>query len=167
MLTPFRRLVPIQDEHDDGWTPEEDRKVARPNLAKTIYGYTQWCWVLLALASLVLQATRTVDIDANHELVMYYGELGITIAFDVEIVIRVLATLPDWRSFFSHGNNWLDTILAIGSSIIQIPAIHNSPYYPWFTILQLGRFYRVILIIPRMKPLLVGFSSPTKSYLYF
>lgn len=88
---------------------------------------------------------------------MYYGELVITIAFDIEIVIRVLATLPDWRSFFSHGNNWLDLILAIGTSIIQIPMIHNSSTYPWFTILQLMRFYRVILVVPRMKPLLVSF----------
>ncbi|KAF8063493.1 Ion transport protein-domain-containing protein [Lyophyllum atratum] len=149
-------LVPINDEQDDGWTTEDGRKPSRANLAKTIYGYTSWCWVFLALTSLVLQATRSVDIDVTHELVMYYGELGITIAFDVEIVLRILATLPDWRSFFSHGNNWLDTILAIGSSIIQIPAIHNSSVYPWFTIFQLARFYRVILVFPRMKPLLLA-----------
>ena len=43
----------------------------------------------------------------------------------------------------------------IGSTIIQIPAIHNSTVYPWLTIFQLMRFYRVILEIPRMKPLLV------------
>ncbi|KAH0580401.1 hypothetical protein H2248_001903 [Termitomyces sp. 'cryptogamus'] len=149
-------LVPINGTHEDGWVPDEDRQSTRPNLAKTIYGYTHWCWVLLALASLALQASRTVDVDNIHEMIMYFGELGITIAFDVEIVIRVLATLPDWRSFFSHGNNWLDLILAIGTSIIQIPVIHNSSVYPWFTIFQLMRFYRVILVVPRMKPLLLA-----------
>ncbi|GLB42802.1 putative calcium channel [Lyophyllum shimeji] len=149
-------LVPINDEQDDGWTAEDGRKPKRSNIAKTIYGYTRWCWVLLALASLALQASRTVDVVPMHELVMYYGELGITIAFDFEIVLRILATLPDWRSFFSHGNNWLDLILAVGSSIIQIPVIHNSSVYPWFTILQLARFYRVILVVPRMKPLLLA-----------
>ncbi|KAG6811221.1 hypothetical protein H0H92_008482 [Tricholoma furcatifolium] len=149
-------LVSIQDSQDDGWAANDGRKSSRPNFAKTFYEYTRWCWVLLALASLVLQATRTVDVSATHEAIMYYGELGITIAFDVEIVIRIFAALPDWRGFFSHGNNLLDLILAVGSSIIQIPVIHNSSAYPWFTVLQLMRFYRVILVIPRMKPLLLS-----------
>ncbi|KAG6837569.1 hypothetical protein H0H93_006983 [Arthromyces matolae] len=149
-------LAVINETHDDGWAANGDRKTTRPNLAKTIYSYTQWCWVLLALASLVLQASRSVEMTETHETIMYYGELVITFAFDIEILIRVLATLPYWRTFFSHGNNWLDTILAIGTSIIQIPVIFNSSAYPWFTILQLMRFYRVILITPRMKPLLLA-----------
>lgn len=148
--------TPISDDQDDGWTAVDGHRTRRLNLAKTIYGYTKWCWVFLALTSLVLQATRTVDVSATHELIMYYGELGITFAFDVEIVLRILATLPDWRSFFSQGRNWMDLVLAIGSSIIQIPFIHNSAVYPWFTIFQLARFYRVILVVPRMKPLLVS-----------
>ena len=90
-----------------------------------------------------------------HELVMRYGEIAITIALDFEIGLRILATLPHWRKFFQHGNNWLDTILAIGSTVIQIPIIRRSALYPWFTIFQLARFYRVILVVPRMKPLLV------------
>lgn len=125
------------------------------NLIKIFYEHTRWCWVLLALASLVLQATRTDDSDDIHQQLMSFGELGITIAFDFEIILRVIATLPDWRNFLNHGNNWLDTTLAIGSSIIQIPMIHNSGVYPWFTIFQLARFYRVILEVPRMRPLLV------------
>ncbi len=112
--------------------------------------------MLLALVSLALQATRTVDVSEMHELVMYYGELGITFAFDAEIILRVLAALPDWRDFFKHAQNNLDLFLAIGSSIIQIPVIHNSDVYPWLTILQLMRFYRVILEVPRMRPLLVS-----------
>lgn len=103
----------------------------------------------------MLQATRTVDISPTHASILNIGELVLTIAFDVEIVIRILADLPDWRSFFLRGQNLLDLILAIGSTIIQIPAIHNSDVYPWLTIFQLVRFYRVILEIPRMKPLLV------------
>lgn len=79
----------------------------------------------------------------------------LTIVFDIEIFVRVLSYLPDWRAFLGRGQNWLDLTLAIGSSIIQIPVIHNSSIYPWLTIFQLTRFYRVILEIPRMKPLLV------------
>jgi hypothetical protein len=47
-------------------------------------------------------------------------------------------------------------VLAIGSTIVLIPVIHNSPAYPWLTIFQLAQFYHVILEIPRMKPLLLS-----------
>ncbi|KAF9005006.1 Ion transport protein-domain-containing protein [Cyathus striatus] len=147
-------LVPLDGKKD--WDEETDLRPSAPNVAKTIYEYTRWCWVLLALASLALQASREVDITESHSQLLYYGELGITIAFDVEIVIRMLAVLPEWRTFFKYGQNWLDTFLAVGCSVIQIPAIQRSAVYPWLTILQLMRFYRVILEVPRMRPLLLA-----------
>jgi voltage-dependent calcium channel len=142
-------------EHDDGWAAVDGGKVVKTNPIKTFYQHTRWCWVFLALTSLVLQATRTVDVGVIHQLVLDDGELAITLAFDLEIILRILATLPNWRSFFNHGNNLLDLVLVFVTSIIQIPAIHHSQVYPWFTIFQLARFYRVILEVPRMKPLLV------------
>lgn len=147
-----------QDDQDEVWDGNHRATHRNRNWAKIIYDHTRWCWVLLALASLVLQATREVHLSPTHYDVLYYGELSITIAFDVEIIIRILATLPNWRDFWIRGRNILDLCLAIGCSVIQIPAIRNSDVYEWFTILQLARFYRVILEIPRMKPLLV--SSP-------
>lgn len=131
------------------------------NRIKEIYENIRWCWVALALASLVLQATRNVDVGPVHASILDKGELALTFVFDLEIIIRIVAHLPDWRSFFYRGQNVLDLVLAIGSSIIQIPAIHKSQVYPWLTIFQLARFYRVILEIPRMKPLLVSlFQTP-------
>jgi hypothetical protein len=169
-----RRLMPInQDDQDDAWDPSNPtdplhHNRPKTNLAKSIYAHTEWCWVLLALASLTLQATRTVDVTPTHADIMYFGELGITFAFDVEIVIRFLATLPEWRSFWISGRNVLDLSLAVGCSVIQIPVIQrNEGVYEWFTILQLARFYRVILVIPRMKPLLVRFSEATFSKLSY
>ena len=122
---------------------------------KEIYENIRWCWVALALASLVLQATRNVDVGPTHKEILDKGELALTLVFDIEIFVRIAAYLPNYRGFFARGQNWLDLILAIGSSIIQIPVVHSSPAYPWLTIFQLARFYRVILEIPRMKPLLV------------
>ncbi|GAW02071.1 calcium channel subunit cch1 [Lentinula edodes] len=149
-------LPVIEDERDDGWAAIDRNKPVKKNIAKTIYDYTRWCWVLLALASLTLQATRTASVSSTHAEILSFGELGITFAFDLEIVVRMLATLPDWRSFFVRAQNWLDVILAVGSSIIQIPVIKDSTVYSWFTIFQLMRFYRVILEVPRMKPLLLS-----------
>lgn len=117
---------------------------------------TKWFWVILAFTSLTIQATRTVDPGPVHSKLLNTGELVITLAFDVEIIARFASYLPDWRDFFRKGTNWLDLILTVGSTIIQIPPIRTSPTYPWLTIFQLLRFYRVILVVPRMKPLLVS-----------
>lgn len=148
----------IVDEHDDGWNVSEGRRTIRGNWIKSGYLAVRWCFVFLALTSLVIQATRTVRVSDTHQQILDISELAITLAFDIEIVVRILAELPDWRNFFSHGSNWLDLILAIGSTVIQIPAIHRSGVYPWLTIFQLTRFYRVILEVPRMRPLLVRSS---------
>ncbi|KAI8976389.1 Ion transport protein-domain-containing protein [Trametes punicea] len=149
-------LAPVVDETEGGWSVVDGRRVAGRNRIREIYESIRWCWVGFALASVVLQATRTVDMSPMHAEILDKGELALTIMFDIEIVIRVAAYLPDWRKFFYRGQNVLDLVLAIGSSIIQIPAIHNSKAYPWLTIFQLMRFYRVILEIPRMKPLLLA-----------
>lgn len=93
------RLIRVEkDGQDDGWLVIQDRRIPpRSNVFKTIYSYSSWIWVILALTSLVLQATRTVTISSTHALVLYYGELAITFAFDAEMVLRVLASLPEWR----------------------------------------------------------------------
>jgi hypothetical protein len=145
------------EEKDDGWSIVDGRPVSKYNWFKAAYEPLRWFFVLLALTSVVAQATRTVDSSPTHESILFTTELAITVAFDVEIVIRVLAELPNWRAFFNYGNNRLDLVLAVGSSIIQIPVIRRSSLYPWFTIFQLARFYRVILEFPRMRLLLVRF----------
>jgi hypothetical protein len=83
-------------------------------------------------------------------------ELGFTLAFDLEMIIRIAGHYPDWRGFLAAGPNRFDLFLAIASSIIQIPAISSAPVYAWLTVFQLLRWYRVILAFPRMKPLLVS-----------
>ncbi|KAF8321114.1 hypothetical protein DL93DRAFT_1599778 [Clavulina sp. PMI_390] len=119
------------------------------------YNYTKWLWVVLALTSLGFQASRTSSSSQSHINLMKIVELYITLAFAVEIIWRILADLPDWREFFSHRHNLLDLALVIITTTIQIPAISNSGIYAWLTIFQLMRFYRVILFVPRMRPLLL------------
>lgn len=141
------------EEQDEGW-PATGRHSGQ-NALKLFYAYARWGWIFLALASLVVQATTTANMSSLHQEVLYKSELFLAIAFDTEILIRIAAELPAWRVFFRHGNNWIDLVLAIGSSVIQIPAIQQSEVYPWLTIFPVARFYRVILEFPRMKPLLL------------
>ena len=145
----------LSDKDEDDWDPPTASQASGPSLIRRWYDRSKWVWVLFALCSVVLQATRSADSSPDHLQLLTYGELALTILFDIDITWRFSGYLPRWRSFFDHGNNWLDLLLAIGCTIIQIPAIRDSAVYPWLTIFQLARFYRVILEVPRMRPLLV------------
>ena len=76
-----------------------------------------------------------------------------------EIIIRFAAALPDWRAFWRRTNNIADLALAAVTTVIQIPVIRDSAVYPWLTAFQLARFYRVILVVPRMRGLLAKLVS--------
>jgi hypothetical protein len=142
------RLVPIEkDGQDDGWLAIRTIP-SRSNVFKTIYSYSFWIWVILAF-SFFKQHGQLL----SHLPTLSSCTIAITLAFDAEMALRVLASLPEWRRFFEHGNNWIDGVLAIGCTVIQIPGIIDSDVYPWFTIFQLVRFYRVILVVPRMPAL--------------
>ncbi|KIY44406.1 hypothetical protein FISHEDRAFT_51638 [Fistulina hepatica ATCC 64428] len=162
-------------EDESAWVG--NKQDAESNIYRKVYVHTRWLWVLLALFELSLQASGTTTsnetyiggttlqskVTITQQDLMYYGELAITIAFDCEIILRFLACLPDWRGFFRRsrssrrpGQNMLDLFLAIACSIIQIPVLRQSKMYNWFTIFQLARFYRVIIVVPRMRPLLVA-----------
>ncbi|KAI9436705.1 Ion transport protein-domain-containing protein [Lactarius indigo] len=118
--SPLQRIV---DEQDEAWAAgvAGRRRAAHRNLVQDLYEHIRWCWVALALASLVLQATREVDITPTHQQILNIGKLVLTIVFDVEITVRFVAYLPDWRGVFVQGNIHLDLVLAIGSTVIQIP----------------------------------------------
>ncbi|KAF8337378.1 Ion transport protein-domain-containing protein [Cantharellus anzutake] len=150
-----KKTGPTFDEHDEGWTMVDatNASVGKPVLK--FYEYTSLAWTLLALVSLGFQATQTSTSSQSYIKLLRAVELYITLAFDVEIVWRILGHLPDWRVFFRLKRNMLDLFLAFSSSVIQIPGIKNSGVYPWLTIFQLGRFYRVILAVPGIRPLLL------------
>ncbi|KAF8122971.1 Ion transport protein-domain-containing protein [Boletus edulis] len=144
----------VAEEPEEGWSAATGRHVSQ-NRLKVWWSYTSWFWVFSAFASLVVQATATAGMSAIHQEIIDITERIITFVFDIEIVVRIAIELPAWRNFFTHGNNCSDLIIAVGCSVIQIPAIHNSSVYPWLTVFQLARFYRVLLVVPRMKPLML------------
>ncbi|WVQ72778.1 hypothetical protein IAR50_002338 [Cryptococcus sp. DSM 104548] len=128
----------------------EDRKT-KSNKLLAVYRKTEFIWVLLIVAELVVAGKGRQDYDSAFRYVM----IAFTIAFDIEILIRFLAHLPDWSTFFDRNRNSFDLFLCIACSVIQIPAIRQNDIYPWLTVFQRVRWYRVILAFPRMKPLMV------------
>lgn len=111
------------------------------------------------MASLVAQATKTSDSSQDYLDLLQNIELAFTLAFDIEIVIRFIAYWPDRKAFLLDPRNCFDLFLALVTSIIQIPVIANAPVYRWLTIFQLLRWYRFVLVFPRMKPLLASIIS--------
>ncbi|KAG9050174.1 calcium channel protein [Tulasnella sp. UAMH 9824] len=146
---------PVIDEKAEEWTMMNRQRTGSRSAIQEWYLRTQLGWVLLIFADLVVQGTRTATSSPGHLQFLDSFELVATIAFDVEMVWRIAGYLPNWRGFNEKGVNWFDLFLAIVTTIIQIPPIHNWTYYPWLTAAQLARFYRVILAVPTMRPLLL------------
>lgn len=130
-----------------------------------MYDRTRLVWVALALVSLAVQASRRFDMTPSQLSLLTSLELYFTIGFDVEILIRIFASLPNWRTLGSRRQDLADITLAVVTTIIQIPVIQASEAYPWLTIFQIARFYRVILAIPRMRRLLVSSIAGKSEYL--
>ncbi|KAK4687032.1 voltage-dependent calcium channel, partial [Tremellales sp. Uapishka_1] len=138
---------------DPSWAGDGKRR--RPNSILALYEKTELAWVALVLVDLIAQACKTAGSSQSTLDLLKNLELAFTFAFDLEMIIRIAAYFPDWRSFFGRGRNSFDLFLAVFCSIIQIPAIVAASVYPWLTVFQLLRWYRVILAFPRMKPLLI------------
>ncbi|WRT67795.1 uncharacterized protein IL334_004769 [Kwoniella shivajii] len=141
---------------DPQWSAESKQRKLH-NWVLTIYKRTELFWVLLVLTDMITQGTKTSDSSVSMIQLLKNLEIAFTLAFDVEIIIRIAGHFPDWRSFFLGGRNCFDLFLAVGCSIIIIPVISKGGIYPWLTIFQLLRWYRVILAFPRMRPLLNTF----------
>ncbi|KAF8585271.1 hypothetical protein K439DRAFT_1632798 [Ramaria rubella] len=139
----------------DGWAVVENKRSHKSSWMRKVYQATRLVWPGLAVVSLGLQASQTAKTSQNTLHLLDNAELGITVAFDLEMLWRFVAHLPDWRAFSKEPTNWIDLVIAIASSIIQIPIIHASPAYAWLTVFQLARWYRVILEVPRMRPLIL------------
>ncbi|GAA5884714.1 hypothetical protein JCM6882_005364 [Rhodosporidiobolus microsporus] len=147
-------IVPAATKFDDHLKPH--RALSRgASVIRKLYDKTSFVWVLAVLASVAIEAATEYNISPSLARTYKDVELGLTLAFDVEIAIRLFASLPEWRSFFESKPNCVDLALAVITSIMQIPPVVDSRAYAWLTFFQLARFYRVILFIPRMKRLLV------------
>lgn len=166
--SPFASKLTARPSHTHAIDPSNTPAPSRLRLNKsttivrTAYERTRLVWVALALVSLAIQATRRFDMTRSQLSLLVTLELYFTIAFDFEILIRIFASLPNWRTLGTRRQDVTDITLAFVTSLIQIPVIQASRAYPWLTIFQIARFYRVILAIPRMRRLLV--SLPFGSY---
>ncbi|CAK7567807.1 MAG: calcium channel protein [Sporothrix epigloea] len=130
--------------------PRHDRQL-RISLLQRIYNKISWIWVIAIALDLLVQAFRS----ASHENRIGFinnCEIVVTVLLDLEIIFRIAA---DFGDFHRSLRNLFDLGLAIITTVILIPPIHNaSQVYAWLTVFQILRAYRVVLAIPMTRTLI-------------
>ena len=141
------------EERNDNLEPE-DHPLKRVNPLKKLYKKSNPFWIAIIVYGLVCQTLRTANMSHAHQTFVDTSETAVTIALLFEIIIRLAV---DWRFFFYKPRNVVDFFLAIITTIIQIPKIHDSGQpYAWLTLFQILRIYRVVLAVPLTRDLIVG-----------
>jgi voltage-dependent calcium channel len=140
---------PMHDEEP------EDTPKPRLNPMRRLYEKTAWLWILVITYGLICQSLRSATMSNHRRTFIDVSETAVTLILLIEIIIRFIV---DWRSFFQKKRNLVDTLLALITTIIQIPAIkaaHHGRAYNWLTAFQIMRIYRVVLAVPLTRNLIV------------
>jgi hypothetical protein len=136
---------------DPGHTDLSGKKRKTSGLQK-LYEKTRIFWIVVIVFGLVVQSLRNSTMHKSTETFINAVELVVTLVLDVEIIFRFIC---DWRGFRHHRRNWVDLGLAVITTVIQIPSIHNSGTpYAWLTFFQILRIYRVVLVIKITRDLI-------------
>ena len=145
------------EERNDTLEPEE-HPFKRQSPLKKLYKKSNPFWIAVIVFGLVCQSLRTSYMSHKKEIFVNMSETIVTVVLLVEIIIRLAV---DWRNFFYKPRNVVDFFLAIITTIIQIPKIHDSGQpYAWLTLFQILRIYRVVLAVPITRELIVRDPSP-------
>ena len=133
---------------------EEEQQPHRKSTAlKRLYDKTYWLWILLIATSLVVQCVRSTNSSPSQVQAIRDTETVITLILLGEIIFRFIA---DWRNFHRSPRNYVDLLIAIITSVIQLPVIRNSGQpYAWLTFFQIVRAYRVVLAVPLTRNLIM------------
>jgi len=132
--------------------------ICSPPLMKLVNSkYWDMGIAICVAANLIVMTLNRVDVSPEKMLLLNQIEIGFTLFFTLEIIIRFLAH-PFLFSFLKKFRNQIDLCLVIGSCIIQIPIIKQSPAYQILTIFQVSRAYRIVIAVPRIRRLVVRIS---------
>ncbi|KAG0281785.1 calcium channel protein [Linnemannia exigua] len=138
----------ILDDSKKNFTYTESAQMSR---RKKWVETLECVWVIAVIVDLVFQCLPRYDTTPENLLKLSRIELGFTIAFAVDIIIRFAVCLPMPMDFFKSKKNLVDLFLATVTLLIQIPPIKNSRIYVYLTIFQVVRIYRPIIYIERLR----------------
>ncbi|KAI9498171.1 Ion transport protein-domain-containing protein [Zychaea mexicana] len=147
---------PVLADAAEGWSIGQGTKKQKNNrvLLVEFVKLTKPFWTFLVIADLIVMGWKNNDMTVDQLAIIDRAELGFSIAFLLEIIIRFASSWPRWGTFFDSKSNKMDLFIAIVTCIIRIPPVHdNQPVYAWLTGFQVLRIYRVIVIFPRVRTL--------------
>ncbi|EXX75511.1 Cch1p [Rhizophagus irregularis DAOM 197198w] len=127
------KSTPILSDDTEGWTLQDGKQMTKTSWFARRMDETVYVWIVLIFADLFIMAFRTSNMSAEKSFILDRVELIFTIST----------------------KNIVDFTLAIVTCIIQLPFIKESVIYPYLTLFQILRVYRVIVAIPRLRDLLV------------
>ncbi|KAH8727532.1 Ion transport protein-domain-containing protein [Phaeosphaeriaceae sp. PMI808] len=136
-------------------TTDENDEKKRISSLKRLYDKTSGIWILVIVFGLVCQMMRSAGMSNLRRTFIDRSESIITLILLFEVLIRLAV---DWRHFFNAKHNITDLIIAIITTVIQIPLIkeaHGGKAYAWLTIFQIVRVYRVVLAVPMTRDLIM------------
>lgn len=136
-------------------TNEESEK-QRISSLKRLYDKTKWVWVFVIAFGLVSQMMRSSVMSPFRRSFIDRTETTVTFVLCLEILLRLVV---DWRHFFRSKRNVVDLLIAIITTVIQLPVVKNAyggKAYAWLTIFQIVRVYRVVLAVPMTRDLIVS-----------
>ena len=154
---------------------EEDAPQPRVGTLKRMFDKTRLFWLMVIAFGLIVQCARSSRMSQSRRtfigtcfiLLLKKPETDsmtdttetiVTFALLLEIVARFAC---DWRNFHKSKRNWVDLGLAIITSVMQIPPIHNSGQpYAWLTLFQILRVYRLVLAVSVTRDLIVCTRCP-------
>lgn len=121
----------------------DDDVIQRKTPLRRLYDKTYWLWVAVIVLGLIIQCLRSSSMGDDRRKLIINTEIVVTLALLLEIFLRFAC---DWRNFFYSKRNCADLVLAIVTTVIQLPPIRNSGQaYAWLSAFQVARIYRVVL----------------------
>ncbi|KAL1918646.1 uncharacterized protein VTP21DRAFT_2668 [Calcarisporiella thermophila] len=143
----------VLSETGEGWAIRDDA-TREPSKFQKNFKKSEPFWVLLVFADLAAMGLKSYSMSAGGLYAIAMAELVFTLIFLLEIILRFISYMPNYRKFFRSKANCFDLFLAISTTIIQLPPIPQSPAYKYLTALQIARGYRIIVAIPLLRKLM-------------
>lgn len=146
------RASAFTDSDDRFVETQNEKQPKRVSTLQKAYNKSKAFWIFCIAFDLLAQACKSSTMSPARRDLIDSIEVVVTILLDIEIIIRVVA---DHRGFHNNKRNLLDLALAVITSVILLPPIHNSDtVYAWLTVFQILRIYRVVLAVPMTRQLI-------------
>lgn len=139
-------------DHETYAQPDFDERPRRKSKLQDLVERAKLFFVAVIAFGLICQANRSDRMSKSREKFINAAEVVVTVFLDIEIVARIAT---NWRRFHRAKTNLFDLGLAIITTVILLPPIRHSVAYPWLTVFQIIRAYRVVLAIPVTRTLIL------------